>query len=99
MTTTDLYMKLFGKGSLKDGNVIDMAEHGRVGGLSTGEPYKKVGILEVPPTDPTKLNSSLVITYDASNNPITLEKTINGVTYTKTLTWVGGVCVAVSAWS
>lgn len=40
---TDLYTLLFGKDHIKDGNVIDMAEHGRVGGLSTGQAFKFVG--------------------------------------------------------
>ena len=40
VTIVDLYRQLFGKGSLKDGDVIGMAEHGRAGGDSTGQPYK-----------------------------------------------------------
>jgi len=44
-------------------------------------------------------NGSLVITYDASNQPTKIEKTIGSTTYTKTLTWTDGVCTAVSAWS
>lgn len=58
-----------------------------------------VEIQETVPTDPTKVNGSLVITYDASNQPITVVKTINGTTYTKNLTWTGGVCTAVSSWT
>lgn len=42
MTITDLYRTLFGKGAIRDGSVIDMAEHGRVGGLSTGQGFKYV---------------------------------------------------------
>lgn len=45
MTLTDLYPQLFGKSHLQDGNVIDMAEHGRVGGLSTGQGVKYVQVL------------------------------------------------------
>jgi len=37
---TDLYQQLFGRKGIADGNVIDMAEHGRVGGVSTGQPFK-----------------------------------------------------------
>jgi len=37
---TDLYQSLFGKNHIQDGNVIDMAEHGRMGGLSTGQAFK-----------------------------------------------------------
>ena len=36
----DLYKQLFGRKGIADGNVIDMAEHGRVGGLSTGQSFK-----------------------------------------------------------
>lgn len=39
---TDLYQQLFGRKGIADGNVIDMAEHGRVGGVSTGQPFKFV---------------------------------------------------------
>lgn len=53
----------------------------------------------VSPLPTSGTNGSLSITYDASNNPTTIEKTIGGVTYTKTLTWTDGVCTAVSAWS
>lgn len=42
MTITDLYQQLFGKGAIQDGTVIDMAEHGRVGGVSTGQGFKYV---------------------------------------------------------
>lgn len=44
-TLEDLYGQLFGKSSIQDGDVISMAEHGRVGGLSTGQGFKYVGIL------------------------------------------------------
>ena len=40
MTISDLYIQLFGKGHIKDGTVIDMAEHGRAGGVSTGQGFK-----------------------------------------------------------
>jgi len=36
----DLYKQLFGRKGIADGNVIDMAEHGRVGGVSTGQSFK-----------------------------------------------------------
>jgi hypothetical protein len=44
-------------------------------------------------------NASLVITYNASNQPTNIAKTIGGVTYNKTITWTGSVATAVSAWS
>lgn len=40
MTLADIYRNLFGKDHLQDGNVIDLAEHGRSGGLSTGQGFK-----------------------------------------------------------
>lgn len=42
----DLYKNLFGKRGIADGNVIDMAEHGRVGGISTGQPFKFTTIVD-----------------------------------------------------
>lgn len=41
-TITDLYLQLFGKEHIKDGNVIEMAEHGRAGGVSTGAGFKNI---------------------------------------------------------
>ena len=40
MTINDLYRNLFGRGGTTKGSDIDMAEHGRVGGISTGQPFK-----------------------------------------------------------
>lgn len=40
MALTDLYHALFGKDHIQDGNVIDFAEHGRVGGVDTGQGFK-----------------------------------------------------------
>ncbi len=40
MSLLDTYRKLFGKDSPKDGSVIELAEHGRAGGLSSGQGYK-----------------------------------------------------------
>ena len=39
---TDLYYQLFGRAGTTKGSDIDMAEHGRVGGVSTGQPFKFV---------------------------------------------------------
>lgn len=39
-TITDLYTQLFGKDHIKDGSVIDMAEHGRAGGVDSGQGFK-----------------------------------------------------------
>ena len=45
-TLTDIYQLLFGKNHIRDGSVIEMAEHGRAGGISTGTPFK--GVQEIP---------------------------------------------------
>lgn len=42
MSLIDLYQQLFGRSNIANGTVIDMAEHGRVGGVSTGQPFKFV---------------------------------------------------------
>jgi len=42
----DVYRQLFGREGTAKGTDIDMAEHGRAGGISTGTPYK--GVQEVP---------------------------------------------------
>lgn len=40
MAIVDVYKLLFGRKGIADGNVIDMAEHGRAGGVSTGTAFK-----------------------------------------------------------
>lgn len=55
MTIVDLYKLLFGRKGMADGSVIDMSEHGRVGGISTGQPFKFVS--SVDSDIPTILNS------------------------------------------
>lgn len=52
MTISDLYQQLFGKNHINDGDVIEFAEHGRVGGLSTGQGFKYT-----VPIDPSTGNS------------------------------------------
>ena len=42
MNITDIYITLFGKEKIRDGDVISMAEHGRAGGISTGTAFKAV---------------------------------------------------------
>lgn len=37
---TDLYKQLFGRESVKDGDVISFAEHGRSGGVDSGQGFK-----------------------------------------------------------
>lgn len=41
-TITDLYKILFGRKGIQEGSVIDMAEHGRAGGIQAGQGYKFV---------------------------------------------------------
>lgn len=43
MEITDIYKLLFGRKGMAEGNVIDMAEHGRQGGISSGQGFKTVG--------------------------------------------------------
>lgn len=43
---TDLYQQLFGKDHIQDGNVIDFEEHGRVGGVSTGQGFKFISLID-----------------------------------------------------
>lgn len=42
MSVLDLYRTIFGRKGIQDGNVIDMAEHGRQGGISTNQGLKYV---------------------------------------------------------
>ena len=42
MSTMDKHQLLFGKKGIADASVVEIAEHGRVGGLSTGQPFKFV---------------------------------------------------------
>jgi len=45
-TTKDKYQQLFGKSGIRQGDVISFSEHGRVGGLSTGQPFKFVNVID-----------------------------------------------------
>jgi hypothetical protein len=60
MTINDLYRNLFGRGGTTKGSDIDMAEHGRAGGLSTGQPFKYTGNVE----------HKFLIDRDGQGNPI-----------------------------
>lgn len=97
ITISDLYTQLFGKDHMKDGDVISMSEHGRVGGLSTGQGFKFV----TPIDGATPLegnNPSLVLGYTGSNLT-SITKTIGGTSYTKTLGYDGSNnLTSVSAW-
>lgn len=99
LTISDLYHSLFGKNHITDGDVISFSEHSRVGNVSTGDGYKRVGIQETEPTNSTKNNGSLVLTYDGSDQITNIALTVGATTYNKTLTWVSGNCTAVSVWT
>jgi len=42
----DLYRQLFGRSGTNKGTDVEMSEHGRVGGLSTGQPFKHSSIVD-----------------------------------------------------
>jgi hypothetical protein len=44
-------------------------------------------------------NPSMTLAYDGSGNLITLTKTINAVTYTKSFTWTGGRLTDITDWA
>lgn len=74
--STDKYTQLFGKDHIRDGDVIDYSEHGRVGGVSTGQPFKHVGIVN-PQNGSSGISASDSASIDAFgrwrvSNPITL---------------------------
>ena len=68
-TVLDLYKILFGRKGIQDGNVIEMAEHGRAGGVQSGQPFKFVDGLDYT----IKITESGDNTYVAFANPGTLE--------------------------
>ena len=71
----------------------EVDEHAIISGVHA----KKTFPIALPPTGQT--NPSLVLTYDASDQLTGIAMTISGTTYSRTLTWTDGVCVAVSVWS
>ena len=40
VTISDTYRKLYGRSGTNKGTDVDVSEHGRVGGVSTGQPFK-----------------------------------------------------------
>ena len=69
MDITDLYRRLFGREGTSKGSDIDMAEHGRVGGLSTGQGFKYISNAEMS----MKVTTSGTITYLALAKPATAQ--------------------------
>ena len=95
MTITDLYTNLFGRTHIQNGDVISMSEHGRVGGLSTGQPFKFVS--NIDGTLPTEGNNpSTSLSYDIDGNLQYIDETIGATTYRTTLTYTSGVLTGVS---
>lgn len=68
-TVIDLYKNLFGRKGIQDGNVIELAEHGRAGGVSTGQPFKFSDGVKYA----IKITEVGSVTYIAYANPGTAE--------------------------
>lgn len=66
---TELYRLLFGRSLLQNGDVIEMAEHGRAGGVSDGQPFKFTDGVNYA----IKMTESGSYTYIAYANPGTLD--------------------------
>jgi len=88
----DLYRQLFGRGGTRKGTDIDMSEHGRSGGLSTGQPFKFTDFVDYT----VKITEDGDITYIAFANPGTTESSANwkvmkiDATSGMRLTWCDG---------
>ena len=81
-----LYEDLFKKDHLRDGDVIGMAEHGRVGGLSTGQPFKYTSPIERSlPTEGNNGSYTVTEVLVGTVTTTTIEKVIGVTTYTKTV--------------
>jgi len=80
-----LYQDLFGKDDPVDASVTDFAEHGRVGGVDTGQGFKFVTPIDgAAPTEGN--NSPLELGYNAADQLVRIRKTINSVVYVKLIT-------------
>jgi hypothetical protein len=66
---------------------------------TTHEVLVRASVPETPPTDSTKLPTSLVLSYNGSDQLTQIDKVINGVTYRKTLTYTGDNLTGVSIWT
>jgi hypothetical protein len=65
----DKHQLLFGKKGIADASVVEIAEHGRAGGVSTGQPFKFVDFVNYA----VKITEDGSITYIATANPGTAE--------------------------
>jgi hypothetical protein len=95
------YQDLFGMEGPVDSGVTDVAEHGRVGNVSTGQPFKFVSNIDGSlPTAGN--NASLTITKTLAPPLVTtvISKVIGATTFTKTIVKNTTTLVeTVSAWS
>lgn len=88
----DTYRQLFGRSGTNKATDVDIAEHGRGGGVSTGQPFKFTDSVNYA----IKITESGSYTYVAYANPGTAEATakwkcmrIDDATGLK-ITWAGG---------
>ena len=78
-------------------NMIPAVETGLATSAIQTDGTQQAKVKETAPTDATKNNGSLALTYTGTNLT-TIAKTIGGVTYNKTLSYTGAVLDSVSAW-
>jgi len=71
MIINDLYRILFGRGGTRKGTDIDMAEHGRAGGISSEQGFKFTDFVDYA----IKITEDGDYTYIAFANPGTAEAT------------------------
>lgn len=74
---SNLYNDLFGLSSPQDGTVIELAEHGRVGGVSTGQSFKFV----------RNTNESLVIDEADASTTYIGKTSVGSATDTSSAIW------------
>lgn len=76
-TITDLYIQLFGRDGTAKGTDIDMSEHGRAGGVSTGQGFKFSGDIDLA----IKITESGGTTYVGEAAPGTAESNASWKAY------------------
>ena len=96
MSIRSYYQQLFGGKAPTDGSLIDMAEHGRVGGVSTGQGFKFVSTIDG--ATPTEGNNP-EFEYDLTDpNSIVITQTIGATEYQQTIT-ISGDKITEGEWS
>ena len=89
-----LYKSLFGKGSPQDGDVISLSEHGRTGGVSTGQGYKFVktvdekAIIDEPDANTTYIGTAKIGAVTSEAIWQIIKVTVSG--NTETITYADG---------